>query len=204
MSANSHHQGDVTVFDGYFQIDRPLDEDTVDIIDGLAGGLCLARNVEKLAKALRMGVQECKRLYGQEGQYYLGEDETSVLPARPRRFENNDFTGQPPYSCLRWEYHTEDNTIRADDIEKFYCYQEWITLLVEEVLAPRGYIVNGTVRYENRADRYEGYDSETDEYIHPEEEEDFDPWTRDHERDVWGSIRIYDNEVEIDHPQWEG
>lgn len=201
MSANAHHRGDVTVFDGYFQIDRPLDVETEDIMDALANGRCLARDVEKLAKALNMGVAECKRLYGQEGQYFLGEDETSVLPAKRNFFENNDFSGQPPHSCLRWEYHADDHTIRADDVEKHYCYQEWITLLVEDVLAPRGYVVNGTVDYENRAPRHDKYDTETEEYIYPEDEEDFDPETLDYENDVWGTIDITDNEVNIDHPQ---
>jgi len=161
-------------------------------------------NVEQLANALGVSLQECKRLYGQEGQYYLGEDETSVLPARPNSFENNDFTEQPPHSYLRWEYHPEDHTIRADDDEKFYCYQEWITLLVEDVLAPRGYVVNGTVHYENRADREEEYNDETGRCTHPGKGEDFDPETLDYENDVWGSICIRNNEVDVDHPKWYG
>ena len=101
-SQNDHHQGDCTVFRGCFQIDKPLDRETINIIDALSCFQCFARDVTKLSDALGIDVESCKRLYGQEGQYYLGPDQTSLLHQRNKRdLENNDFDGQPPRSCLR-------------------------------------------------------------------------------------------------------
>ncbi len=203
MSANSQHQGDLTVFRGYFKIDKPLDKETQEIITGLQDGRCVARDVNKLAEVLGMSLEDCQRRYGKQGQYYLGPDVTSKLPPDGKyQYGNHDFDGQPSYGKLGWEYRLRDHTIRWDGYEKFYCYTEWITLLVRDVLAPRGYIVNGSVEYENKADREEAYD-EDEEYIEPEEEVDFDEETRNGGMDVWGLIVISNNAIRADHPEWK-
>ena len=61
MSANCHHQGDCTVFKGYFQVDKPLDKETAEIIDALKTGRCVARDVNKLSAILEMSVKDCQR-----------------------------------------------------------------------------------------------------------------------------------------------
>lgn len=204
MSANCHHQGDCTVFKGYFQVDKPLDKETADIIDALKTGRCVARDVIKLSAILEMSVKDCQRRYGKQGQYYVGSDVTSKLPPGGKSWlRNDDFAGQPACGRQGWDYHAKDHTIRADGDEKFYEYTEWIVLLVRDVLAPRGYIVNGSVEYENRPWREGKYD-ENGNYIEPEEEEDFDEETRNEETDVWGTIEICNNVVYADHPEWHG
>ena len=44
-------------------------------------------------------------------------------------------------------------------MEKFYYYVEWLRYLIDNILAPRGYILNGDVEY--CEDGFEQYDNET-------------------------------------------
>ncbi len=140
---------------------------------------------------LEISLKDCQRRYGKQGQYYLGPDETSELPPdNEYHYGNHDFDGQPAFGRQGWDYYPKDHTIRWDGNEKFYCYPEWITLLVREVLAPRGYIVNGSVEYENRANQYDS--------------NHFDEKTRNERNDVWGTIEICNNVIYADHPEWIG
>jgi hypothetical protein len=46
----------------------------------------------------------------------------------------------------------EDGHITWDGNEKFYCYDEWLSWLIENVLKPWGYVLNGTLDYQGEDD----------------------------------------------------
>ncbi len=51
----------------------------------------------------------------------------------------------PDEDC-QWIY--KDGQIKWDKAEKFYCYIEWLKYIVDKILAPRSYVVNGTVQWQ--------------------------------------------------------
>jgi len=135
--------GYTTQFHGYFQIDKKLDDDTFNLINGLA-------------KTRRMKRQGLDPKYGEDGEFFFD----------PADFENNGQTptedivhyNEPPSTqpsmWLKWIVEDDRQTITWSGGEKFYDYVEWIEYLIAKILAPRGYIVNGSVDWfgESRGD----------------------------------------------------
>ncbi len=50
------------------------------------------------------------------------------------------------YKC-DWMYSFENQSICWNDMEKFYYYVEWLEFIIECVLVPRGYVLNGDAEY---------------------------------------------------------
>lgn len=53
------------------------------------------------------------------------------------------------YPCLycQWKPSDDGSAIEWDFGEKFYCWREWLSYIVERYLAPWGYRLNGEVRW---------------------------------------------------------
>lgn len=123
--------GYTTYFAGQFNLNKKLDKETHEFLDKLARTRRMARNV---------GPE-----YGVEGEFYvegkgfMGQDREDNI------IDNNRPPSTQPGLWLQW-VPTEDGTaIVWDEGEKFYNYVEWIEYLIEKILAPRGYILNGKV-----------------------------------------------------------
>ena len=115
-------------------MDKKLDSKTLEFLIKLANTRRMKRNV---------GPE-----YGTEGEFYVdgsgfmgqGEDDNVLNRNQPP-------STQPGLWC-QW-VPTEDGTqIVWDGGEKFYYYVEWIQYIINKVLAPRGYKLNGSVSYE--------------------------------------------------------
>jgi len=125
--------GYTTDFMGKFTIDRPVDDETAKLLIGLARTRRMARRVDKK--------------YGVDGEFYVdgkgyagqGEDPNIIDHNRPPRT-------QPSLWC-QWELQEDHQTIQWDSGEKFYHYIEWIKYLIDKILKPRGYVVNGKVSW---------------------------------------------------------
>ena len=106
--------GYTTQFHGYFQIDKKLDDDTFNLINGLA-------------KTRRMKRQGLDPKYGEDGEFFFD----------PADFENNGQTptedivhyNEPPSTqpsmWLKWIVEDDRQTITWSGGEKFYGYVEW-------------------------------------------------------------------------------
>lgn len=86
--------------------------------------------------------------YGVEGEFYVngkgwyGQDhENNVVDS------NTPPATQPGLWC-QWIPTEDGNHIEWDGGEKFYNYVEWIKYLIEKILEPRGYKLNGTVEWQ--------------------------------------------------------
>jgi len=125
--------GYTTEFKGQFNLNKPLDEVTFNFLKKLSETRRMARKVD--AK------------YGVEGEFYV-EGGGSLGQAS----ESNiiDFNQEPktqPGLWCKWT-PTEDRLhIEWNGAEKFYSYIEWMEYLISKVLAPRGYVVNGDVKW---------------------------------------------------------
>ena len=127
--------GYITDFSGSFQLDRPLDPDTLALLRGLSS-------------TRRMKRQGLGAEFGEEGEFYYNpksndygqEQEESVLDY------NSPPASQPGLWC-QWAPSDDGLSIWWDGGEKFYHYVEWIEYLIEKILAPRGYLLNGEVEW---------------------------------------------------------
>lgn len=123
--------GSSTKFKGQFNLNKPLDNVTFSFLKRISETRRIARTVD--AK------------YGVEGEFYVDgssnsfADSTVIDPNAPPKT-------QPGLWC-QW-VPTEDHLhIEWNGAEKFYNYIEWMEYLISKILAPRGYVVNGDVKW---------------------------------------------------------
>ena len=130
-----------TDFIGTFQIDRPVTKEVADLMKGLATTRIMKRNNTLLIEA---GYGDC----GIDGEFFCIDDghygqeiflESVIDYNRPP-------ATQPSLWC-QWLLADDNQTIEWDMNEKFYSYVEWIQYLIDKILAPNGYYVNGQVAY---------------------------------------------------------
>jgi hypothetical protein len=124
-----------TDFYGQFQLDRPADPELQRILKGLNKTRRVKRNVDPMR-------------YGVEGEFYFEgtgfmgqDDDPSILD------HNRPPATQPGLWC-QWELSDDNITIEWDGGEKFYDYIEWIKYIIERVLKPRKYKLNGVVEWQ--------------------------------------------------------
>ena len=100
----------------------------------------------KFNNTRRMG-RKLDSSYGIEGEFYVdgggvcgqGHEESIVDCNVPP-------STQPGLWC-QWTPNEEGTAIVWDEGEKFYGYTAWIVYLVEKVLKPNGYVLNGAVEW---------------------------------------------------------
>ena len=121
--------GYTTEFFGKFDLNKPLD-------------LKIKKFLDMFSDSRRMGRRK-DPAYGIQGEFFVLEEtiETDVIDY------NKPPSTQPSLWC-NW-VPTEDGTgIQWNGSEKFYNYTEWLVYLINKILAPNGYILNGKVDYE--------------------------------------------------------
>lgn len=126
--------GYTTDFEGQFQITPPLNQADKEFLTKLAETRRMKRNV---------GPE-----YGIEGEFYVDgkghygqEDEANIVN------HNMPPSTQPGLWC-QWIPNEDGSALEWDQGEKFYDYVEWLVYLIEKILKPRGYMLNGTVAWE--------------------------------------------------------
>lgn len=122
--------GYTTEFEGHFTIDRPVDEDTYKLLRGISETRRMRRDV---------GPE-----YEDEGEFYI--DGTG---SRGQGRDDNiiDYN-MPPATQPSLLIQEDRQTIAWDGIENFYEYVEWLEYLINWILYPEGYVVNGEVRWQ--------------------------------------------------------
>lgn len=127
--------GYTTDFSGSFKLDRPLDIETFNLLKGLSSTRRMARNVDE-------------KKYGVEGEFYVkgkgfaGQDRDKTII---------DFNTPPktqPGLWCQWVPNDTGTEIEWDGNEKFYCYVEWIQYIIDKILTPRKYKLNGEVEWQ--------------------------------------------------------
>ena len=133
--------GYTTNFEGSFLIDKPLDDETFNLINGLA-------NTRRMKRG---GLDE---KYGVEGEFYIGDDEDN--PKEGVVLGHNTPPSTQPGLWLQWIVMSDRRTIEWDGGEKFYDYVEWLQYIIDKILEPKGYVVNGEVFYSGEEVRDNG------------------------------------------------
>lgn len=137
--------GYTTDFSGCFNLNKPLDRETQNILKGLNNTRRMKRSVKKLAERLNISVEKCIEEYGKEGEFYfdndnLGQNETSDVVNY-----NEPPSCQPSLWCA-WKYNNDENTIEWDGSEKFYEYIEWMNY-IKKILENKNYKLEGCISW---------------------------------------------------------
>lgn len=126
--------GYTTEFIGRFGLNKKLDDETFTFLTKLSATRRMKRD---------LGPE-----YGVEGEFYVdgGGDFGQAHEASVVSF--NEPPGTQPSLWCQW-VPTEDRIgIEWNEAEKFYDYVEWLEYLIEKVLEPRGYVLNGDVEFQ--------------------------------------------------------
>jgi hypothetical protein len=131
--------GYTTDFNGAFKVTPKLNDKDSEYLTKFARSRRMKRNLPPE--------------FGVEGEFYVGaaddgnygqDHDKSVVDY------NSPPSTQPSLWC-QW-VPTEDGTaIEWDGGEKFYSYVEWIEYLIEKILKPRGYTLNGKVDWQGES-----------------------------------------------------
>lgn len=125
--------GYTTDFTGRFNLNKKLKQKDYQFLVDLAGSRRMARNV---------GPE-----YGVEGEFYVGGAKDGDYQT-PDVIDFNRPPKTQPSLWLQWVPTEDRKGLEWDGGEKFYSYVEWIKYLIDKVLEPRGYIVNGEVEWQ--------------------------------------------------------
>lgn len=133
--------GYTTYFDGRFNLNKAMDDDTYNLIKNLARTRRMKRDVNKLEKLGCGKVED----FGEEGEFFVKNDGCFGQSKDESIIDYNTPPITQPGLWLQW-IPTEDRLgLKWDEGEKFYNSVEWIVYLIEKILEPKGYIVNGRV-----------------------------------------------------------
>jgi len=127
--------GYTTEFEGSFKIDQPVDNETAILLKGLANTRRMKRNIKG---------------YGIDGEFYIEGEDVLYGEGKNKYLTIVDYNTPPstqPGLWCQWELQDDNQTIMWDGAEKFYNYVEWIEYIIKSILEPRGYIVNGEVKW---------------------------------------------------------
>lgn len=139
-----------TDFSGEFKLNRKLNKKVKTLINGISQTRRMKRDVEKLAKRLKISKKKCIEKYGSDGEFYfdpkdinnLGQNKTEDI------IDYNMPPGRQPSLWCQWCYDENSKSICWDGGEKFYDYIEWIKYIVEYIIKPQKiYKLNGVVTW---------------------------------------------------------
>jgi len=123
--------GYTTEFTGKVILNKSLDDDTYNFLKKFNETRRMARKVDKK--------------YGIEGEFYVdgkgfaGQDDDGTV------IDHNRPPKTQPGLWCQWVPSEDKMSIEWDGGEKFYSSYEWMVYLIDKVLAPKGYICNGTI-----------------------------------------------------------
>jgi hypothetical protein len=146
--------GYTTKFEGEFVLDKPLSAVHQAYLEMFSGTRRMKRNASLTRERVDHVRDHAGLPVGPEGAFYVGEggyggqnEGSDILNY------NSPPKGQPGLWC-KWEPTEDGQGIRWNGVEKFYDYVKWLEYLIENFLAPWGYVLEGEVTWqgEERSD----------------------------------------------------
>lgn len=128
--------GYTTDFEGSFNITPVLSQKDNEFLTKFSETRRMARNV---------GPE-----YGIEGEFYVdgdGDRDWSWSDPKTNVIDYNKPPSTQPGLWCQWVPTDDGSELVWDGGEKFYNYVEWLQYLIDKILAPRGYTLNGECRW---------------------------------------------------------
>lgn len=132
--------GYTTDFEGQFKLNKQLSTDDLNFLKKFSDSRRMARNV---------GPE-----YGIEGELFVDGSDDCFGPQDKSVIDYNRPPKTQPGLWCNWVPTDDGMGIEWNGHEKFYDYVEWLQYLINRILAPRGYVLNGSVKWygEDRED----------------------------------------------------
>jgi hypothetical protein len=137
--------GYTTDFDGRFNLNKKLDEKTYIFLKKLAETRRMARNVDP-----KYGVEGEFYIDGSEGSGHGQGDDANIV-------DYNRPPSTQPSLWLQWIPTDDRIGFEWDGGEKFHGYVAWLKYIIDKILLPKGYILNGRVHFQGEATNDFGY-----------------------------------------------
>lgn len=135
--------GYTTEFTGKFKFNKTLDKETYTFL-------------KKLSETRRMK-RKVGPEYGVEGEFfvdgkgYAGQDHDNTI------IDHNTPPKTQPGLWLQWEPTKDKKYLTWNGAEKFYNYVEWLKYLLDKILIPKGYGLEGCVEFQGEDEGDHGY-----------------------------------------------
>lgn len=136
--------GYTTDFEGRFKLNKPLDADT-----------CVYLKRFSETRRMKFDPKVVGKEYGIDGEFYVGHhtDFTDCFMGQvdrdfPGLVEYNSHPVTQPALWCQWIPSPDGEYIEWDGCEKFYGYVDWLKYIIKNFLAPKGYELNGEVKFQ--------------------------------------------------------
>lgn len=126
--------GYTTDFSGRFNTNKPLSDKMFNFLKAFNETRRMGRNVDAV--------------FGVQGEFYVFGGGSFGQDSEPSIIDNNEPPVIQPGLWCQWTPSDDRMGIEWDGGEKFYNYTEWLVYLIHKVLAPNGYVLNGTVTWQ--------------------------------------------------------
>lgn len=126
--------GYTTDFSGRFDTNKPLTDKMFDFL-------------KKFNETRRMG-RNVDAAFGVEGEFYIFGGGDYGQGSEANIIDHNTPPRTQPGLWCQWTPSDDRMGIEWDCGEKFYHYTEWLVYLIHKILAPNGYVLNGTVTWQ--------------------------------------------------------
>jgi hypothetical protein len=105
-------------------------------------------NYLKLFSETRRMKRNVSDVFGIEGEFFVFGSDDWGHNQEKNIVDYNQPPSTQPGLWLQW-IPTEDKlSLEWDGNEKFYSYTEWLVYLIHKILAPNGYVLNGTIQWQ--------------------------------------------------------
>lgn len=163
-----------TDFEGKLKFNKQLSVDDLNFLRKLAGTRRMKRKVDPK--------------YGVDGEFYVdgtgewgqGRDDNVVDYNTPPETQ--------PSLWLQWEPTEDGWYLEWNGGEKFYSYIEWLEYLIEKILKPRGYVLNGVIDWQGEESDDRGIIDVKDNFVMVNELKNEDIPYNVSEHQVWEVI----------------
>lgn len=141
--------GYTTDFAGSLTFNKPLNNQTKALWNGLVNTRRMKRSLEKLAEKHGISQQEAFEKWGEDGEFYYDENDFDNFGQTNDNtiLEYNHAPKNQPGLWLQWIYNEKTNSLEWNKAEKFYDYVDWLEYLINKIFSPRGYVLNGEIEW---------------------------------------------------------
>ena len=137
-----------TDFYGSVTFNKPITEELKNYINKFGETRRMKRDVEKIKKTFPDWEKNCfNGNLGVDGEYFVGGNGFMGQDRDDSIVEYNCPPKTQPGLWCQWMIDDDGNLV-WDGGEKFYEYGEWLTYLIENFLAPSGYVCNGEIEFQ--------------------------------------------------------
>lgn len=130
--------GYTTTFEGSFTITPTLKKEDHEFLMKLAG----TRRMQR-----KLGPE-----FGIEGEFFVDGQGMAGQADTPDVIDHNKPPKTQPGLWCQWIPNDDGTELMWDEGEKFYSYDAWLLYLVDRILKPRGYTLDGEVSWRGEDD----------------------------------------------------